>query len=319
MDQRTAALAAFSKHQIASVSLLQRTLKLNYDEGLAMMESLVADGVISEERPDGTRVLRVLPDLREFAEKVFETAVSFREYHRLNNDGHTEAIKLLSPYPDVPPRELRQFMLGLYRQEGLSAPQAANRLVDWTHPRTVPTKLDPAAVKRYLESLWVEYETDYAQTPWPADPIDSEFHRLARYIHMEWRHGRSGHTGVYNFISKAFVPRGRGHRGGGHGEHVVPRKFLIEHCKQMFREGRTTHEVAQLCREHTIVVDILKEQAKHLDRSISLGGLGLKTSMPVAWSFADGCVFARLHRAGIAFDPPISIPACVCSGSVSPQ
>lgn len=313
MEQKAAALAVFAKHQIASISLLKRTLCLGHHDASALMETLVEEGVVSSQRPDGIRVLRTLPDARNFSEKVFETAVSFREFHLQNNNGHTQIIKLLSPCPEVPATELRKFMFSLYRSEQLSVIDAARRLAEWAHPRVPSTDLDVTAVKAHLDWLWDEHEDRYAQTPWPADPVDSEFHRLARYIHMEWRQGRNGHTGIYVFISKAFVPRGKGHAGTGHEEHVVPRKFLMEHCKQMFRDGRTLHEVAQLCRENTIVVEILKAQASRLDRSVSSNGLGLKTTMPGSWSFGEGCVFARLHAAGIAFAPPVSMPACKCA------
>ncbi|MDM0087205.1 MULTISPECIES: hypothetical protein [unclassified Variovorax] len=308
------ALALFRAHQIASAPLLQRSLNIDPNRASGLMQALFATGALSEKRPDGSRVLLDSPDVREFADSVFETALSFQEYHRQGRNGDTRAIHLLSPYPaEVRPVALRNFMLGLYRHEKLTLLEAACRLAEWPHPQRPPNTFDPAAVKRRLDELRFEHEALYADQPWPLDPVESEFHRLARYLHREWRHGRSGDTRAFLFISSAFIPRGRGHRGAGHAEHVVPRKFLIEHCKQMFKDGRTLHEVAAICRANTIVVEILQEEAKQLDRRIDSLGHGLKTRMPSQWRFENGCVFERLHVAGIAFDPPPSMPRCSCA------
>ena len=314
---RSAAAATLASAQWASVGLLQRRFKLGYAKALDLMAALEGDGIVSALRPDGNRLLRTAPDFSIFAEQVFETALYFHEMERQQNVGDTRAIRLLSPYPTGAVR-VRTFMRGLYQNEGLSLKEAALRLAQW-NPDGAADPYSTSQLGTYIGHLCDDHAAIVLDNPWPTDAVERAFYRLARYLHREWAQTVPGNSRVFeSFIAAAYVPRGQSHRGGGHAEHVVPCQYLRTHCIGMFQAGATLHDVARTCGENLAIVDIHPEEKDRLDRSVRRGGLGLKVAMPAGWSVGKGCVFERLHRAGIAFDPPASMAACDHRNGSSP-
>ena len=78
-------------------------------------------------------------------------------------------------------------------------------------------------------------------------------------------------------------------------EHIVPIDLIIREIINMFEDGCSNAEIAQMIKANLAIVHIPSADAKRLDTE-----LGLKTTMPEGWEFGD-CVFARLDEAGINY------------------
>lgn len=98
------------------------------------------------------------------------------------------------------------------------------------------------------------------------------------------------------FIPDSYVEVGESVSGRGHREHVVPRMVICEQCHDMFHQGASLQEVADLIQRFLKIVHITKEEQHRLDVE-----LGLKQRMPEGWTFTEGDVFARLKAAAIEF------------------
>lgn len=76
-------------------------------------------------------------------------------------------------------------------------------------------------------------------------------------------------------------------------EHIVPCVMITERAIEMFNNGATYVEVAQMIAANLAIVVITQAEAKLVDAKY-------QTTMPTGWQFGDS-VFARLDAVGIAY------------------
>jgi hypothetical protein len=132
------------------------------------------------------------------------------------------------------------------------------------------------------------------------EPLRRGLVQLARYFEKRLIDGWGAHTRSFEcFVRDELLPVGKGHAGGGHREHVVPCALLRDRCMELLRAGLPLEAAADWMRPYLAIVLITPQQANVLDVE-----LGLKTRMPVSWRFDRDCIFDRLHKAAITFDPP---------------
>lgn len=244
----------------------------------------------------------------KYARRVFETALYFREMHEENQGGDTRAIRLLNPF-NTRSVALRKFVLDeLYKGQRLTLTEATVKLASWGGSAGRPAL---AEIESKLLALASEHEREFRKVASRDELIERAFLRLSRYIRRIRTEGASGHTRVFEFfIPGDFVPTGLGNKGPGHREHVVPCKFLLEASLDRFDKGASDEEVAHFIRRFLVIIEIQVDERDVLDRSRRQGGLGLKETMPEGWCFDKGCLFDRLHVAGIEFRPPTGISPC---------
>jgi hypothetical protein len=94
--------------------------------------------------------------------------------------------------------------------------------------------------------------------------------------------------------SRALKPGERHHR-----EHVVPRLVIIKECHRRLHDGALDSEIAAFIRDTVRIVLISGDECRRLDRR---NELGLRQLMPSDWQ-PGGDLFARLHAAGIKWEP----------------
>lgn len=247
-----------------------------------------------------------------YIQKVFETALYFRDMFEEKNDGKTTAIGLLKPIKSIQNKVLRKFVLhDLYKSQNLSLGDAAIQLAMW-HPdgaNLLPFNIDD--IKTDLIALCLEHER---QPQFVTDKVEltrRSFLRAARYIHRIHKEGAPAHSRIVElFIAEAFVPHGKGSDGPGHREHAVPCVYLRDECLRRFGNGAKVEEIADFLQRHVVIVEISKEQQKHLDGSKKNQHLGLKDKMPEGWEPDRDCIFQRLHDAKISFTPPNGLNSC---------
>ena len=244
---------------------------------------------------------------------VVEIALFFLQIQEESHGGgHSGAIKLLSPWK-INAAPLRRFVLDeLYVKEKLSLTEAVQILAA-SPPDGMPPEFAIDDIRDELISLCREHERPLQSVNRDDhdELLNRMFFRLSRQIHRIHTGELGAHSRMVElFVSEDLVPRGKGKNGPGHREHVVPCAFLRDACLRKFSEGASIDDVAVWIRPYIVIVDITKIQQKHLDDSLKNGGCGLKTTMPVGWSFNKGCIFERLHVAGIEFDPPEGMPIC---------
>ena len=78
-------------------------------------------------------------------------------------------------------------------------------------------------------------------------------------------------------------------------EHVVPCDLLLRQTVEMFQNGATTDQVAQMLKANLAIAYIDPKDALRLDTE-----LGWRTTMPNGWQFGDS-VTARLDEAKISY------------------
>lgn len=82
-------------------------------------------------------------------------------------------------------------------------------------------------------------------------------------------------------------------------EHVVPCAVLISESNRLISEGKLPHsEIAKLLAKHWKVVHISKREQQRMDYE-----MGVKSQMPLDWTFENGDTMARLNEAGISLVP----------------
>ncbi|MFZ3286396.1 MAG: hypothetical protein WA191_06060 [Telluria sp.] len=239
--------------------------------------------------------------------RVFETALYFRDMHEENNDGSTAAMALLKPDPTIDNTELRNFVLhDLYRTRRLGLTDAAPALQAWLPSATIAATVQSGDVADLLRELCAPHEHEVKNVVDEGEIIGRAFLRAARYLRRVVIEGVSSHSRVIEiFVPDAFVPTGHGREGGGHAEHVVPCVYLRDVALDWFRRGHSEIEVARLLRHYVVIVHITRAQQQWLDGKAN-GGVNLKTRMPDDWAMGVDSIFARLHKAEIAFDMPLT-------------
>lgn len=90
---------------------------------------------------------------------------------------------------------------------------------------------------------------------------------------------------------------GTSKRGGGHKEHLVPCALLRDRAFEMYWDGKSEQDVAEMFERFLVIAHIHPDEAHHLDHR-----LGLKTTMPESWDWDTGLVEARLIEAGIELE-----------------
>jgi hypothetical protein len=116
---------------------------------------------------------------------------------------------------------------------------------------------------------------------------------------------------VESFVADDLLPKGKALDEAlgeaTHPEHVVPCVMLCAEATTMLRHGVPSEEVAAWIEPFLRVVMIPQAVADRLD-----GPMRLKTRMPDGWAFGRGCIYARLHAAGVLFTAPQEGPECLC-------
>ena len=173
--------------------------------------------------------------------------------------------------------------------------------------------VDHGDVTDDLAALCLGENRTYQRVTGKEEKIERSYLRLARYIRRVLTEGAPPNTEIFlYFIPGEFVPRGQGKNGAGWEEHVVPRKYLLQACLELFKAGWSVQDVARILRLSLAVVPITTEQSGLLDTTVDNGGLGLKESMPDGWRIGIDCIYERLHRANIEFEPAGEAATCTC-------
>jgi hypothetical protein len=86
---------------------------------------------------------------------------------------------------------------------------------------------------------------------------------------------------------------------------------LRDRCNELLRSGVPVNQVARWLRGWLVIVQITRSEADELDHY-----RGLKTVMPATWKFETGCLFERLHVAGIDFHRPQEFKSACAHGLV---
>jgi hypothetical protein len=106
------------------------------------------------------------------------------------------------------------------------------------------------------------------------------------------------HTRLFDpLVSNHHIFVGKSVNGGGHIEHLVPCALLRDRAFEMYWEGKTEKEVAEMLGRFLRIAQITPAEAHRLDHE-----LGLKTKMPDGWDFVTGSVLARLEAGGIELE-----------------
>ncbi|RDK04594.1 DNA translocase FtsK [Paraburkholderia lacunae] len=324
-DLIAAATAVLVAEQSVSISLLQRKFRLDYNDALPLMDTLEKRGVVSAPHfnrfrtltPAYMKPLATTPDMskrEKHIRRVFETALFLWEAHEEGQGGNTNAIRILSPYGNnANTRQQRNVVFTtLDHAPHRSLLTATSALANWL-PHDRQGTVDHGDIMDELTALCLAENRGYQRITDREEKIERSYVRLARYIRRILTEDAPPNTEIFlHFIPNEFVPRGKGKNGSGWDEHVVPRKYHLQACLELFKGGWTIEDVARILRCSLTVVPITVEQSALLDSSLGNGGLGLKETMPDGWRIGIDCIYARLHKANIEFEPASETAACTC-------
>jgi hypothetical protein len=168
-----------------------------------------------------------------------------------------------------------------------------------------------------LVLAWVDGDPRFANETLPSDPAYASvplssakyspteirvrrLRRLAQIVFDHFEEGSGMDTRYFEhpFVHDTLTIKGVSSKGKGHREHVVPRGYLRDHCLAMYKEGASVEEVTVFLDKNLWIVEITKEEARHLDH-----GLGFKVKMTDGWVAGDDPL-ARLTAAGIRLRDP---------------
>ena len=76
-------------------------------------------------------------------------------------------------------------------------------------------------------------------------------------------------------------------------EHLVPCEMIMDRAVELFQNGASVTEVAQMLKENLAIVIITQEEAKTVDAVY-------QTTMPAGWQWGDS-VFSRLDVVGVVY------------------
>lgn len=129
------------------------------------------------------------------------------------------------------------------------------------------------------------------------------FLRIAYVLHSHWKVSSVEekkrleckiHTRIFDvLIPDEYVVYGESKNGKGHREHIVPCALIRNRSLEMFNEGLSIEDVANMIEKNLMIVHITPEERKIIDFD-----LGYKTIMPEQWQFGDDPL-ARLKIANI--------------------
>ena len=95
-------------------------------------------------------------------------------------------------------------------------------------------------------------------------------------------------------IHSPLITLGTSVNGGGHVEHVVPCALIRDKAFEMFWDGKSENDVANMVGRLLRIAHITREEAHQMDYRFCL-----KVNMPSGWDFETGSVLARLDAANI--------------------
>lgn len=121
-----------------------------------------------------------------------------------------------------------------------------------------------------------------------------------KYGRPEWL-GRGNGTfdSIDNLITVGYSIKGREQEINGknaYREHIVPCTLIERKAIEMFKEGNTVEQVAEMIKSNLFILRISDEEAYKLDIE-----LGLRTVMPEGWDFGQD-VYSRITFAGIQLE-----------------
>ena len=124
-----------------------------------------------------------------------------------------------------------------------------------------------------------------------------------KYGRPEWL-GRGNGTfdSVDNLITVGYSINGRIQENSGRNayrEHIVPCTLIERKAIEMFNNGDTVEQVANMIKSNLFILRISDEEANKLDNI-----LGLKTVMPEGWNFGDDTL-ARVRVAEIVLEEKV--------------
>ncbi len=229
-----------------------------------------------------------------------------------DNDGHSDLAKLMLPteVPALQWREVRKFFRrGCYAEKPMTITDAALAFHAWLLERGLaPVDYVDFDCPARIRAECLPYERPFARLTDPATMLDRAYIQLARYFRGTATDGLPGHSRISAyFVQDNEAPQSVRALGRSHGEHVVPCAVQRDIACEMFRNGHSVYDVAQLLKKLHVVIWIDQAECQSLDT----GPGNLKHRMPMGWSTDTGCIYARLHDKQIPFEPPPSHP-CTC-------
>lgn len=128
--------------------------------------------------------------------------------------------------------------------------------------------------------------------------------RIANVLYSHWRVSSNeeksklacgGHSRLFDvLIPDYFIQKGVSVNGKGHKEHVVPCNQIRNYSYNMFNHGYLVEDVAQMIKEHLIIVEITKEEQIMIDSKY-------KDNMPDDWEFGQD-PYRRLREVEIKWE-----------------
>lgn len=301
------------KEGVASISLLQRRLRIGFTEARELVSALVEAKVLGAANPDGLYHVD-LSLLKRMDAPESAAAVHLRMIHDLSwymlenyNFEDTNCVQILtdratsrnevravvkSTMAPEPHRSLVKVAIAVARMPVFEAMVPSAQIEQALTIACASTEVLSARLTSSLDFRLrgLLYACCYLKR------------RIVQGLEPESR-------AVDVFVHKTHLPQGRA-KGAlleKHGEHVVPCKFVQSKASELLRHGLPEHAVAEWIEPYLRIVWIEKSDAALLD-----GPMKLKTNMPKDWQFGRDCMYARLHSLGIDFASPEAGPECRC-------
>lgn len=310
-----------------SVSLLQRKLHIGYTAAIGLLDQMEQCGIVArnrdaqwqltpafranlqthastgdEQAETGTQSI----DIGHYTHGVLRLSGYLHEMAEEGICGHAGAVSLLKPGMNVGDIEIRDVFYQIYRDAQPSVMDAAVLMHRW-FVLNAGVRCATDDVEARLAELATATNRPWCEISDREDRTDRAARRLAAYLHqvvagkLEPRASQRG--GIDARVVQYLVPKSRlmhcvPQPERGFYEYVVPCSYLVRACHALFRQGWQARDAATLIRRCLAVVEISREDKKTLE------GSALAEEMPQDWCFRSGDIFARLHRAGIAFARP---------------
>lgn len=320
-DLFDAAVQAVLQSQDARVSRLQRDLHLDYGAATTLVDRLKMSGVLlpdwpgreSDLHPDyqNVRLRGVCADeANVYTRRVANLAIFYWEMAEQDNNAHSDLVKMMLPskMPASLWGEVQDFFRrGCCGARAMTMTDAALEFHAWALERGLaPTQhFDFAAA---IRAVCLPYERPFVRLTDPTVMLERAYVRLARFFLQAATDDLQVHSRISAFfIQNNQIPQSVKSPGCDHGEHVVPCAVQREIACEMFREGHSVYNVAQLLKKLHVLIWVDGAAQKVLDS----GPGHLKFRMPAGWRPESGCIYARLHAKQIPFEPPPSNP-CIC-------
>lgn len=320
-----AAVRAALRGQDASVSRLQRDLRLGYGVAVTLVEQLKQSGILLLDWPGRERGLH--PDYRDvrfwdvsdnealvYARRIANLAIFYFEMAEQDNDAHSALVRMMLP-PKMPASQWREvqnfFRRGCYAGTPMTITNAALAFHTWGLGRGLPPA-DHAGLETAIRAECLPYERPFMRLTDPAVMLNRAYIRLARFFRQAATDGMSLHSRIPEYVvQNRQTPQSAKTPGRMHPEHVVPCAVQRNIACEMFRDGHSVYDVAQLLKKLHVVIWIDRDAER---KKLDIGPENLQDRMLADWRPEDGCIYARLHEKHIPFEPPPSHP-CTCGAA----